>query len=66
MDEKVIELLSSMNEKLDSIANSLIEIEGDSEMTRIASEKNSETLELIQDTALALKHLTTDPDSYIE
>ncbi|MDT6542830.1 hypothetical protein [Enterococcus faecium] len=66
MNEKVIELLTSMNEKLDLIVNSLVEIEGDSELTRISAESTVETLELIQENVLAIKHLTTDPDSHIK
>lgn len=66
MNEKVIELLTSMNEKLDLIVNSLVEIESDSELTRISVGSSVETLELIQENVLAIKHLTTDPDSYIE
>ncbi|WP_368742134.1 hypothetical protein [Enterococcus casseliflavus] len=66
MNEKVIELLTSMNEKLDLIVNSLVEIESDSELTRISVGSNIETLELIQENVLAIKQLTTDPDSHIE
>lgn len=66
MNEKVIKLLTSMNEKLDLIVNSLVEIESDSELTRISVGSSVETLELIQENVLAIKHLTTDPDSYIE
>lgn len=66
MNEKVIELLTSMNEKLDLIVNSLNEIESDSEMTRIIVGNSVETLEAIQENVLAMKHLTTDPDSHIE
>lgn len=66
MNEKVIELLTSMNEKLDLIVNSLVEIESDSELTRISVGSTVETLELIQENVLEIKHLTTDPDSHIE
>lgn len=66
MNEKVIELLTSMNEKLDLIAGSLNEIESDSETTRINTGKSNETLDLIQENVLAIKDLTTDPDSHIE
>lgn len=66
MNEKVIELLTSMNEKLDLIVNSLVEIESDSELTRISVGSSVETLELIQENVLAIKQLTTDPDSHIE
>ncbi|WP_147586998.1 hypothetical protein [Enterococcus gallinarum] len=66
MNEKVIELLTSMNEKLDLIVNSLNEIESDSETTRINTGKSNETLDLIQENVLAIKDLTTDPDSHIE
>lgn len=66
MNEKVIELLTSMNEKLDLIVNSLVEIESDSELTRISVGSTVETLELIQENVLAIKDLTTDPDSHIE
>lgn len=66
MNEKAIELLTSMNEKLDLIVNSLVEIESDSELTRISVGSTVETLELIQENVLAIKDLTTDPDSHIE
>lgn len=66
MNEKVIELLTSMNEKLDLIAGSLNEIESDSETTRINTGKSNETLDLIQENVLVIKDLTTDPDSHIE
>lgn len=66
MNEKVIELLTSMNEKLDLIVNSLVEIESDSELTRISVGSSVETLELIQENVLAIKQLATDPDSHIE
>lgn len=66
MNEKVIELLTSMNEKLDLIVDSLNEIESDSETTRINTGKSNETLDLIQENVLAIKDLTTDPDSHIE
>lgn len=66
MNEKAIELLTSMNEKLDLIVNNLVEIESDSELTRISVGSTVETLELIQENVLAIKDLTTDPDSHIE
>lgn len=66
MNEKVIELLTSMNEKLDLIVKSLVEIESDSETTRINTGKSNETLDLIQENVLAIKDLTTDPDRHIE
>lgn len=66
MNEKVIELLTSMNEKLDLIVKSLVEIESDSETTRINTGKSNETLDLIQENVLAIKDLKTDPDRHIE
>lgn len=60
MNEKVIELLTSMNEKLDLIANSLNEIESDSEMTRIIVGNSVETLEAIQENVVTIKHSTSD------
>ncbi|MCA6746845.1 MULTISPECIES: hypothetical protein [Enterococcus] len=60
MNEKVIELLTSMNEKLDLIVNSLNEIESDSEMTRIIVGNSVETLEAIQENVVTIKHSTSD------
>ncbi|MBO1096787.1 hypothetical protein FQS90_09655 [Enterococcus casseliflavus] len=60
MNEKVIELLTSMNEKLDLIVNSLVEIESDSEMTRIIVGNSVETLEAIQENVVTIKHSTSD------
>lgn len=60
MNEKVIELLISMNEKLDLIVNSLNEIESDSEMTRIIVGNSVETLEAIQENVVTIKHSTSD------
>ncbi|HGF7955540.1 hypothetical protein OZ004_03815 [Enterococcus sp. E5-112] len=60
MNEKVIELLTSMNEKLDLIVNSLNEIESDSEMTRIIVGNSVETLESIQENVVTIKHSTSD------
>lgn len=60
MNEKVIELLASMNEKLDLIVNSLNEIESDSEMTRIIVGNSVETLEAIQENVVTIKHSTSD------
>lgn len=60
MNEKVIELLTSMNEKLDLIVNSLNEIESDSEMTRIIVGNSVETLEAIQENVVTIKHSTSN------
>lgn len=60
MNEKVIELLTSMNEKLDLIVNSPNEIESDSEMTRIIVGNSVETLESIQENVVTIKHSTSD------
>lgn len=60
MNEKVIELLTSMNEKLDLIVNSLNEIESDSETTRIIVGNSVETLEAIQENVVTIKHSTSD------
>lgn len=60
MNEKVIELLTSMNEKLDLIVNSLNEIESDSEMTRIIVGNSVETLEAIQENVVTIKHSPSD------